>query len=185
MSAPLVPEPFLGNPQAPVVLLGLNPGFIPEDIVFHDKPDYHEAAVENLRHGNPEYPFYLLNPNFRDSPGHKWWYKHLRSLIEKSSLELVASRVFAVEIHGYHSEKFGRGLRVQSQDYTRKLIRDAIARKARMVIMRGRREWESLVPDIALASDLIVPVNSIQNPTISPKNCSGFSTILSAVRGEA
>ena len=44
----LLPEPFLGSTVAPVVLLGLNPGWSPEDAVWHAKP-----AFARLLRGEP------------------------------------------------------------------------------------------------------------------------------------
>lgn len=57
----IVPEPYLGNPKVPVVLLNLNPGFVDTDRTVHLNPRFNAAAVANLQHRHPEYPFYLLD----------------------------------------------------------------------------------------------------------------------------
>jgi hypothetical protein len=177
----IVPEPFLGNPEAPVLLLNLNPGFIEADIPAHRNRDFRAAAFENLEHRHPEFPFYLLDPAF-PSPGQDWWKRKLRLLIEEVGLHSVASNVFVVEIHGYHSQRFAPGLGLPSQAYTRRLVLDAISREATVVVMRGRRVWEFLVPELSGLSS-VVYIRSVQNPVISPKNCpESFEGILAAVK---
>jgi hypothetical protein len=40
----LLPEPFLGDPAAPIVVLSLNPGYSPDDAAWHAGPTF--AALE-------------------------------------------------------------------------------------------------------------------------------------------
>jgi hypothetical protein len=177
----IVPEPFLGNPLAPVVLLNLNPGFVETDRTVHLDPAFNAAAVANLRHQHPEYPLYLLDPAF-SSPGQDWWKRKLRVLIEEVGLHAVASNLFVVEIHGYHSRKYSGGLRLPSQRYTQELVRAAIAREATMVVMRGRRAWNALIPELFNIPSIAF-LRNVQNPTISPGNCpDSFGHIVAAVR---
>lgn len=177
----IVPEPFLGNPLAPLVLLNLNPGFVETDRTVHLDPTFNAAAVANLGHRHPAYPFYLLDPAF-PSPGQDWWKRKLRVLIEEVGLQAVASNLFVVEIHGYHSRRYSSALRLPSQAYTRQLVLDAIARDATIVVMRGRRARNSLVPEL-LSLSSVAFVRNIQNPAISPRNCpDSFARILASVR---
>src|SRR5215831_7633288 len=67
----LLPEPFLGSPEAPVVLLNLNPGFSPEDQQHHEDPFFAARCRDNLLHRPVDYPFYLLDPNIK-GPGQRW-----------------------------------------------------------------------------------------------------------------
>jgi hypothetical protein len=69
----LLPEPFLGTPNAPVVLLNLNPGYKESDIEFHKDPLFIKLSLGNLNHAPMEYPFYLLDPRIADSSGASWW----------------------------------------------------------------------------------------------------------------
>ena len=58
----ILPEPFLGRPDAPVVLLNLNPGYSGDEERFHHLDDYfRETALANLAHREQEYPFYFLD----------------------------------------------------------------------------------------------------------------------------
>ena len=71
----LIPEPFVGNPKAPVVLLGLNPGYDDSDDEFYRQ---NEAACRlNLAHAPQQYPFYLLNPDYDRSQYTAVWMKNL------------------------------------------------------------------------------------------------------------
>jgi hypothetical protein len=49
----IFPEPFLGNPNAPVVLLGLNPGFNELDIKQHKEARFAALSRANLLHQAP------------------------------------------------------------------------------------------------------------------------------------
>lgn len=61
----LIPEPFLGRPDAPVVLLNLNPGFSERDILSHEDPVFAAAAMATLHQEVQSHPFYLLDPRFK------------------------------------------------------------------------------------------------------------------------
>ncbi len=52
----LLPEPFLGRPDAPVILLNLNPGFNDEDILAHGRLDFAESARLTLLRAPQAYP---------------------------------------------------------------------------------------------------------------------------------
>lgn len=177
----IVPEPYLGDPNAPVVLLNLNPGFVESDQVVHTDNVFNGAAIENLEHRRAVFPLYLLDPSLPESPGRSWWTKKLRALIAATDLEAVANRVFVVEIHGYHSKRFSPRLKVPSQQYSRELLISALNRRAELVVMRGVRHWLDLVPELSRVPALKV-VRNVQNPTISPKNVSTFQRMVDAIR---
>ena len=44
----LLPEPWLGRHDAPVVMLTPNPGFDPSDVAFHARRDFAQANRANL-----------------------------------------------------------------------------------------------------------------------------------------
>jgi hypothetical protein len=92
----LIPEPYLGSPDAPVVLLSLNPGFSSDDPQHHQDPRFAERSRDNLLHRKSEYPFFLLDPAIT-APGNRWWTRRLGPLIREYGLETVAQRVLCVE----------------------------------------------------------------------------------------
>ncbi len=165
----IIPEPYLGNPTAPVVLLNPNPGFVETDRQVHVDPKFNAAARENLLHSRSRWPLYLLDPEL-PSPGQGWWKKRLKALIGEVGPEIIATQVFVAEVHGYHSIKYRHQRTcLPSQQYTFGLIRAAIARRAIFVVMRGFRIWSSLIPELreARLHRLLNP----QNAAISPGNC--------------
>ena len=195
----IIPEPFLGSPNAPIVLLNLNPGFNEQDIKIHRRKVFFELSWKNLRHEPTEYQFYLLDPKTSDSPGYQWWSKKLKRLINDVGARfiansfcfptvcrkmrrkwkdiisqigtfIVANKILCVEYFPYHSYKFKNMDRLPSRDYSEYLVKKAIKRKALIVIMRHRVEWEKAVPKLKSYKKLIV----LKNPRcahISSRNC--------------
>lgn len=176
----VMPEPHLGDPNAPVVLLNLNPGYSEQDEETHSNAEFADACRKCALHDAQDYPFYLLNPAFPGG-GFDWWSKKLKPLIAEFGRESVARKVFCVEFFPYHSIKFAHDkLAVSSQQYSSWLVEQAIARDAVIVAMRGMRFWEKLVPDLHAYGNLF-KLNSAQNVTISQRNCpEGFPKILEA-----
>ncbi len=174
----LLPEPFLGDPAAPIVLLSLNPGFSVDDAFWHADPTFATLSRANLEHRASDYPFYLLNPAI-NAPGSRWWSRRLGRLLEAASRQVVARRICCVEYFGYHSVGFAHErLRVPSQRYGFFLVRQALGRGAIVVLMRSRRIWFDAVPELA-AYPRLFRLSNPQNTTISRRNCpSGFDEIV-------
>lgn len=166
----LLPEPFFGSPDAPLVVLGLNPGFDPRDEEAHRTPWFQQALRRNLAHEHGPFPFYYLDPAVADTPGGAWWLRRLREPIAIAGLACVASRILCVELFPYHSRHYGRVPPLPSQAYGFQLVERAIRRDALVVAMRSWRLWRQAVP--ALASyTRVVRLRSPQNVAISPRNC--------------
>jgi hypothetical protein len=177
----LLPEPFLGDPCAPVVLLNLNPGFSTEDEKFHTQAVFSRASRMNLAHKASEYPFYLLSPDV-EGPGRQWWQRRLAPLLKVASRQVVAKRICCIEYFPYHTRKFRhRGLRVPSQDYSFHLVREAIHRDAIIVLMRSHRLWYEAIDELR-NHDRLYTLRSVQNTVMSRKNCpNGFEVICSTL----
>ena len=179
----LIPEPFLGSPSAPVILLNLNPGFDNREVPLHSSnPVFIDLSRRNLSHGVSDYPFYLLHPQASASLGQSWWKTKLREPILQVGLETVARNLLCVEFFPYHSKRFaGARLKVPSQHYGFDLVRTAIARGALVVVMRGGGSWQAAVPELATYPRLH-RLNSVQNVSISRGNCPlGYEEIMHAL----
>jgi hypothetical protein len=178
----VLPEPFIGSPVAPVVLLNLNPGMDLRDHALHAQPSFAEAVRRNLSHAASDVPFYLLDPAF-DGPGRAWWASHLRELIAATSLRDVATRVLCIELVGYHSSKFkAPASPLASQAYSAHLVEAAMARDAIIVFLRGRSHWERLLPQLR-SYPRAFRVSSTQSAHVSPRNCPGFfATLVAQIR---
>jgi hypothetical protein len=177
----VLPEPFIGVPTAPVVLLNLNPGFDDLDPDDHSRPEFQALLRNNYDHCPLDFPFYSLDPNFANG-GRRWWEKKLKSLLESLERKQVARSVLCVEYFPYHSRRFGHSrLELPSQEYGFGLVRSAIDRRAVVVIMRARALWIKRIPELESHSPSFT-LNSTQNVVVSPRNCKGFDLILSAIR---
>lgn len=177
----LLPEPFQGGVAAPVVLLGLNPGVSSDDPAIHARPDFARILRSTLAHEPIPFPFYLLNPDV-SGPGREWWDRKLASVLKVVPRQILSERLLSIEYAPYHSEKFGHPRMVlPSQRYGFYLVREAMSRNAVIILMRGRRLWYNAVPELERYSGHYT-LQSVQNVTISPRNCpQGFEPLLAAL----
>jgi hypothetical protein len=180
----LLPEPFLGRPDAPVVLLNLNPGYSsPNDV-----RDPSIGAWNNLQHKPTPFPFYLLDPSETRALGYKWWNDKLKSLVQDVGRKAVAQSVLCIEYFPYHSRRFGHaklGLTLPSQQYSFNLLRSALSRRAVVVVLRGRRHWLGAIPELQDYNQIYCLRNP-RRPTVSRGNChESYESVLTAIRGTA
>jgi hypothetical protein len=177
----LLPEPYLGSPEAPVVLLNLNPGYSPEDQQNHEDPLFTARCLDNLIHRPVDYPFYLLDPSIK-APGQRWWDRKLGPLIQRVGRQTVARGVLCVEYFPYHSRRFRHWrLSLPSQQYSFALVRQAISRGALVLLLRSERLWFAAVPELR-SYERRYNMKSVQNPTVSPRNCpEGFELSVRAL----
>lgn len=165
----LPPDPFIGDINSDVVLLNGNPGY--EAVNYSKKnPVFIKENRRNLLHQRLKYPFYAINPKFRDWQAYRWWVNKLGPLMEGvNGTERLSRNVCCFELIGYHSKGIPYKLHLHSQKYTKYLVEKAIKRKAIIVIMRVKKEWCELVPDLKNYPHRC-DLKSPQNVTISPNN---------------
>jgi hypothetical protein len=179
----LLPEPFLGNPDAPIFLLNLNPGYSELDLPFHEQSQYQEMWQKNILHQLQEYPFFLLHPSVSNESGPRWWAQKLKEPVEFAGRKVVANSFCCVEYFPYHSRKFRAGKTIlDSQRYNFYLVEKAVVRNCLIVCMRGRKLWFDAVPVLKDYGSLF-QLKSVQNVSISRKNCpDGFPAVEKALR---
>ncbi len=186
----LFPEPFLGNPNAPVVLFQLNPGYTgeqdarrrnerSEDWWHQNDAAMQECSRMNLRHESMEFPLFFLDPRLRSSPGGRYYSLRLRSLIDVFGYAKTAQSVLVVEYFPYHSRQFSALANVNSQRYALHLVHEAMARLACIIIMRAKRVLLTALPE--LANYPFLSPNSAQSGYVSPGNLARFNQIHTAV----
>jgi hypothetical protein len=186
-----IPEAFVGNKEAPIVLLSNNPGLS----VFSNDDEYYSPAFmeqmrKNLLHEPAEYPFLFISPEHTSGVrGRHWWDQKLKKLLELFPRDVVARSVFNVTFFPYPSIKFGhRSIRVPSQEYSFSLVRRAVGRRAVIVLMRpGReRDWKKEVTELA-DYDRLIKVKNPQTPAISATNLADadFKMVVEAIRAAA
>jgi hypothetical protein len=153
-----------------VVVLQLNPGHDDTNSVSHADPAFRAALLGNLLRAPSEWPFYFLDPRFREShPGGRWWTRKTRKLAEAIPLGHLVHRLAVVEWFPYKSVRYGPGCKVQSQEYGFSLVANAIARGALIVIARGVARWQNSVPALRGYSRLLT-LSSTQNIALTPNN---------------
>lgn len=163
----LLPEPYLGDPtNAPVVLLYRNPSFRDGVLSLHQEPAYQDSVRECLLHEVQEYPFFVLNPR-NEFPGKDYWTSKLGELIDIHGVERVTRFVCTIEFSPYRSRKF-MNLELPSQEYNLKLVRNAIERKATIVMMCGDSYWKEAVPELETVA---YRRNSPQCQHVTSGNC--------------
>lgn len=130
-----IPSPYIGDPDAPVVFLNLNPGYSPDESNSPNISRFREIARANLFHQFYEYPFYVLDSSLKGTPaGYEWFSQKFRPLMYATGMNAkdLSQKIFLVEYFPYRSQKYKRnGSALSSQKYSIYLIEKAIAREAR------------------------------------------------------
>jgi hypothetical protein len=181
----LLPEPFVGRVDAPIVLLALNPGVSDGDFALHRQAAFRDLVRACHRQASTDWPYYYLNPNV-EGPGARWSRRVLGPLIRAAGLEAVARGIVLFEYFPYHSRAFAhRALRVPSQQFGFGVLRQALKTAAAVFVTRGRALWEATIPELAQHPRLF-RTNSTQNIVISPRNAlAGFEHALSGLAAVA
>lgn len=181
----VLPEPFIGSTDAPIVLLSLNPGF--DDHAYLTYADRHTRDVwrKNVLHEPLDYPFYFLDPQFCHSGGARWWTKKLKEPVQVGGAQAVARNILCIEYFPYPSRKFkSMGILLESQWYGFALAEQAIDRNAVIVVMRNKNGWGNAVPRL-MDYPRLFTLNGNLNPVISRRNCpEGFPLIEAILRNE-
>lgn len=181
----ILPEPFVGSLNAPVVLLSNNPGFN-DQVTIQGKRDksFMDRISGNLSHAALKYPLIFLDPEYK---GSDWWDKKLHHLIAyfdglgHDGREVIAKSVLNIVYFPYPSRRFGhRRLSVPSQNYTFQLIRSAMEREAVIIHMRKPDKWFSKLPELKNYK-LAFEVLNFQRPVLTPK-CPGYRESLAAIQ---
>lgn len=166
----LLPEPFLGNPDAPIMLLSLNPGFSPADYRLLNNPYGRDISLRNLLHEPLDYPFFLLDPGISWASGAGWWRGRLGAPIRSSSLKAVAQKICCVEFFPYHSKKYKPlGTILESQRYSFSIVEHAVERGALIIAMRSAGLWSKQVPKL-IGYDNFHACTNYQRPYVSRGN---------------
>jgi hypothetical protein len=182
----ILPEPFVGAKDAPVLLLSNNPGF-GEGEAHRRDPEFMDQMRKNLRHEPADYPFVYLDPRF--GAAEKWWARKLKWLLAPCgpfSPEVVARSILNVVFFPYPSCRYGHDrVRLRSQAYGFDLVREAMRRDAVIVSMRKletkKPRWLMAVPKLKGYSRFY-QVRNVRNPVIGPPSWSGFADVFRAIK---
>ena len=203
----LLPEPYIGNREAPIYLLNLNPSV--EDLLCLPDPEeikplqarlkahmicnylFYKSKNEWIKCDEYlKFKFYHLDPEYKYFQGFWWWYRKLKKLLEElqkdnklyDSFKIAANSLFNVEYMPYHSKKYiNIGCRLPSQEFNFDLVETALKENKIIIIMKGKKQWTQAITGLESHSKLYT-LNSPQNSVISEKN---LSSINSSEAGDA
>jgi hypothetical protein len=179
------PTPYLGNlKSADVVVLALNPGFVPEDLIWYPSPIFTELHRCNLE-GNSQPAFFALDERLSGSGAYIWWRRILKGLNNAGvSYDILAQKIMCIQYFPYHSVTYtGLSQTLPSQEYSFHLLREAIKQRKKIVVMRSEKLWLEDVPE--LASTEYIKLKNPRNPTLSPANMTieQFQSLINTLTG--
>ncbi len=158
--ADLLPEPFIGRLDAPIVTLMTNPGWDPIDRLIYESEYAKQVYRANLEQGTLEYPFYMIDPTFvanqdpsiprgRHKAGPFWWLNTLKHLIDATDRKTVAHNILNIEYFPYHSQKNPLlKSSLESQHFGFEQVRQAMDRQALILVSRNLVHWYKAVPGL-------------------------------------
>jgi len=165
----LLPDPYIGSVKSKILLLALNPGLSENDFETHANTKYKELHRKNLDQTESDFPFYYLNPEL-DCPGSKWWHKKMKWLIEEFDVKKIAQTFYCMQYMPYHSVAFKKSsITIPTQEYTKHVVESHIRNNLPVIIMRSKKIWEELVPELENYKNAFM-LHNPRNPTLSPTN---------------
>jgi hypothetical protein len=178
----LLPEPFVGNLDAPVMLLALNPGVSDGDFELHTNEAFRRRVLACHRQESNDWPYYYLDPAVT-GPGARWSARVLGPLVREVGVEAVAHGVVLFEYLPYHSRRFAHHrLSLLSQAFSFACVRASLSKAAAVFVTRGVEPWTMAVPEL-LRHPRLFRTSSTQNITISPRNCpDGWASAVAGIR---
>jgi hypothetical protein len=176
----MFPVPYIGDVEnSPVVLLQLNPGCEIPPGFDHPNDEYAylprllELERENILHQPSEYPFIYLNPELRLSGGFRYWSKIMAGFLKsRDDYHRMANKISCIEFLPYHSKNYDHlGETLSSQQYGFHLVRNALNRGAKIIVMRNEKRWLQAVPEL---EGRFFKLNSARGAYISRSNMVDF-----------
>lgn len=156
-----LPEPYTGDVRSNVYCLNLNPGdaCVCDDSESQLKENFTKYTLQTLRHEIKENMWFLL----KGTAGYDWWQQMTKELCK-------SPRMFVIEYFPYHTVKgtyFPRKL--PSYEYSNQLIRQAMAEKKYIVIMRHRKEWLQRISGLE-EYERLAYLNNARRPYLTKNN---------------
>lgn len=183
----LAPEPWVGNINSPLVVLYANPGATEFDLTGktqYKAQEINSFARINLRQEPSLFPHFFFSPKLEGTQGQKWYFKTFKGLLEKVSPLDISNKLLTCEIAPYHSKNWKQPtVKIPTQSYTEYLVKEAMERRAVILIHRGSKYWLEQI-ELLNRYPLAFRPNSAQNPYVSKGNYpKAFDFILNAVIG--
>lgn len=169
----LAPEPWIGNINAPIVILLANPGATNLDLSGKPQIKAEEIiakSISNLHQDLKTYKHFFFDPALEGTQGQKWYLKSFKSLLKEFDIEHISNSILTCEMAPYHSKNWKKpNSNFPTQDYTNFLVREAIERGAVILMHRARKLWLEMVPELEKYPYKYMP-SSWQSAAVSPNN---------------
>jgi hypothetical protein len=192
----IIPVPFVGRTDAPVVLLGNIAGAGGEHPDDYQKwPVYADRLRKNLLHQNLDFQFLPMGIDAETLPPHKrWWTDKLKHLLDSfgngpAAEAILARSILAVEFfpyrsysNEYHHEKLSL---MVSQEYSQVLVYDAMENGAVIVIRYGKKKWFDAVRGLENYQHLVL-LKEARQTFISPSGVAdvdGYKKVVDKIHG--
>lgn len=165
----MAPEPWMGDPHAPVVVLTGNPRYRVDDLPTHARPDVRARLLAGARQEPQPYPLVWLDPALADTSGAAWYLSKLKALCDAVGIETVARNMVFFESLPYHSAALKQPkVPIPSQQHTNQRARDAVLQGKVVIWQRG--PWPELLDLDLMSMRTVSRPNSLQSSYLSRKN---------------
>jgi hypothetical protein len=180
----VLPDPFVGRRDAPLVVLALNPGWAGSEAEDH-RDGLGDVLLGNFGDDQARHVIPGFLDRFADTAGGRWVRRAYRRVVEHAAIswEDLAYRVLTLEFHGYHSQDWAPfPVTLPSQWFSFDLVHQAMERDAVVVMLRGRRFWEVAVPGLREYPRAFA-TNTARSASVSPGNLppGAFDQLIEAV----
>jgi hypothetical protein len=179
----LLPAPYAGPRDAPVVMLLLNPGHDPRaDIEQAPGTEFFNQQRKALSFES-RCPLYLLDPAFEGTIAYRWYARRFRQLISDCGHGAVAARLLLLQFFPYRSKAGADFPVLPSMAFTRGLLFEAMSRQADIIVARSYKQWLSLTPE--LAAYPCIMLHSVRSPYLTPGNMGAeeYRRVVNAIKG--
>jgi len=185
------PSPFVGNFDAPLVVLLANPGWEEEDERQQGESNILPVILDGLRSDSGG-EFWPLREDFVGD----WWRRRTREIATalgggRPDYKPLLRNLLVIELHGYHSKSwFAPRAQFPSQRFAEHLVRRAMRNGALIVAARAQKDWYSLVPTLPESEglydypNLIRGTKSSRSAYLSPGNLGdvNFDLVVAAIK---
>ena len=144
----LPPQPFQGNPKAPVWILLLNPGYNKDDKIYYsENKDRRAAILAQLKFKKiAEKHWHYVLDNEENNPSRQWFEKHCLNEGMGITADNADDKIFILQALGYASEKLDGNLSKMANSFPHMLFAQKLARWGlkngkKIVIARCKYYW--------------------------------------------
>lgn len=146
----LPPQPFQGNPEAPIWILMLNPCYSKDDKEYYEKETERKEAMLNQLSFTPpkeENHWHYVLDNSEKNFSRKWFdERFIKNKDMGITADNVDDKIFILQACGYASEKFDSDLNKMTKSFphmrfAQELARWGLRHGKTILIARSRKYW--------------------------------------------